>query len=558
MRVFHARTFTALPLCIALVACIGPDEPPEATVTGSEDALFSTADTVLWNNASKNNQGPLGTNVVIPVCFAVRPSPRCPQQTSRNVDCEGRSTNPFNSLTLNSTALRATIRRLVENTWARAANIEFVNWGDCKVDPATNKHVDSQLANTIVIQFQQEFDPPAGLICSSDANCGATPHAQCKNGVCVAGGVDWSGVGKFSNGPTVIQYNWPPIQAGADFRNLIHEFGHALGFAHEWMRNNFTDPACSMADFPDRGSVSNGLALTTFPDASSIMNYCGNPTSDADRLSPGDLVGVQRAYGRKSSGSLVSTGGMCADIREASPAFGTPIIAYPCRNAANDRWLRDGVTQHLQATASDGSPRCLNVSGGTVSPTSPTPIISWSCVSNSNEDFSFSGVEWHGMGNMCATSVNNFIQMRPCDGSQAQKWTFLNSDPNVVPRLRQIQSNFVGLCVTTGSSTGALGERLHLDFCSTVDARQRFNFPGQGVIGFGNFCMNVLGGLPNAGSELGLWDGCTAVPRFWNEQFSLSGNVKVLGQCLDGSNTSQVSVSPCSSGNANQSWEYYL
>jgi len=55
-----------------------------------------------------------------------------------------------------------------------------------------------------------------------------------------------------------------------------------------------------------------------------------------------------------------------------------------------------------------------------------------------------------------------------------------------------------------------------------------------------------------------LWDGCTTTPRQINGQFSVSGPVTSLGQCLDSSNTSQVSVSPCSSGSASQTWEYYF
>ncbi|HVT06576.1 MAG TPA: hypothetical protein VHO67_03925 [Polyangia bacterium] len=90
-------------------------------------------------------------------------------------------------------------------------------------------------------------------------------------------------------------------------QTAVHEMGHALGFAHEQERLPSSTPECML----DNGFRSpGGVQLTSYFDDNSIMNYCrGWDGSEAlgyqvgykaaERISGGDVAGVQAAYGRR-------------------------------------------------------------------------------------------------------------------------------------------------------------------------------------------------------------------------------------------------------------------
>ncbi len=72
----------------------------------------------------------------------------------------------------------------------------------------------------------------------------------------------------------------------------VHEFGHAIGFAHE--QNRFDAPGeCQL-----RKQGTSGDVLLTPYDAGSVMNYCNKRYNNDGQLSPIDVVSVQRVYCR--------------------------------------------------------------------------------------------------------------------------------------------------------------------------------------------------------------------------------------------------------------------
>jgi hypothetical protein len=87
---------------------------------------------------------------------------------------------------------------------------------------------------------------------------------------------------------------------------VIHEFGHALGFVHEMKRpdnwNGTVAKQCGVspsdADYGNYSAQPGGITLTAAYDPNSVMNYC-NPLGFPTVLSAGDMAGASRpdAYG---------------------------------------------------------------------------------------------------------------------------------------------------------------------------------------------------------------------------------------------------------------------
>ena len=279
------------PLLILTLAgsfACGQDNPgiDESQMETQRGELFATNGTTLWNGATSTTHASYGTRATIPVCFAVRKrvnaagATMCNQADATN-DCDGIYAKPDPSVpaggplvALDQGVLRPFIKQWITQTWSHAAGLEFTDWGDCPIDAATGFHKDSQLANTIVIQFK---DGDAASV-----------------------------LGRSSTAPTVVQYNWIWLMVVAKgtqvahLFNLVHEFGHALGFAHEWVRPGYDFPAgCTQnEDAPNQP----GFAITPWIDHKSIMDKCQSATGIYG-LSAGDIIGVQQArpHGERKS-----------------------------------------------------------------------------------------------------------------------------------------------------------------------------------------------------------------------------------------------------------------
>ncbi|QSQ20116.1 VCBS repeat-containing protein [Pyxidicoccus parkwayensis] len=162
----------------------------------------------------------------------------------------------------NPTAANATERAwtqsAAEGTWGSVSAVDFVGWGTCT---STSRGIRIQIADEgpHVKQLGSRLDGYVnGMVLNfTFANWGQSCQSQRE--YC--------------------------IRAGA-----VHEFGHALGFAHE---QNRPDRPSTCTE-PAQGS--NGNLMIGAWDLQSVMNYCNPNWNGNGQLSATDIAGVVQLY----------------------------------------------------------------------------------------------------------------------------------------------------------------------------------------------------------------------------------------------------------------------
>jgi FG-GAP-like repeat len=239
------RNLRYLFLGLAVSAgCALNDEDGDSSLSATDQGLYEQNGTQLWPWFQP-----------IPVCFAYS---------------GGGTTLPVDE----RAEVTAFVKERISLTWGAVLPFQFT-WRDC---PTSGGSTD------VLLDLSRQDN--SGM-CSMAGRGLLTTPAQRSGDITNAIGCHVSFTADWKASQDRLLYHQ---------RLLLHEFGHLLGFAHEFNRPDSAGQPCGVPDNPG-----NGTLLTASYDPNSIMlsTYgCRNP--DQYWLSPGDVAGATSIYGARA------------------------------------------------------------------------------------------------------------------------------------------------------------------------------------------------------------------------------------------------------------------
>jgi len=158
---------------------------------------------------------------------------------------------------------RAQIRKSVEQSWSKESAVTFEGWGECREDDVGIR------------------------IRLSDQHPKTRARGRGLNGL--EGGIE-------------LPKLWGLASLSINAKSSVHEFGHALGFGHEYARADapYKD-VCGATDRDGKRYIEDDIPISAF-DFDTIMVACIEGATEAfsiglPKLSAGDIYGLVETYG---------------------------------------------------------------------------------------------------------------------------------------------------------------------------------------------------------------------------------------------------------------------
>jgi hypothetical protein len=489
-----------------------------------------------WRDVSGNAPGN-GQRVDITVCWEPVPaSPPAP------------ALMPPDVFSLDD--VRRWAQEAVRRSWSRYARVNFLGWGTCTPGQA-GVHIQLINGNGSGMDcFNPNTNPNEVGPCSGVPMRTATGRliSGRTNGMRLG---TWSGTGCTGTG----------CRDGV-YGHAVHEFGHALGFYHDEERPGFTGtlPTCGNTVLDGGQPPVSGHPTQTYGAldgtsvggvwvSRSIMGACAN----VGGLSPNDIASVQKAYGRRQSGSVVTQSAYCLSAHAFTPGqSGARPNVWDCDEFMDGQEWRYSSNSELTVRPN-------------LSPNSTAKLTGFAAAGAQVEirDGFPSGGRWtmqtakiRGFGGLCmdlwgGDQASGVIRMFNCalagpignpnppggNGNLAnQQWRVMASAASSSGEIR-----FAGnqnMCLTVNSNVDSTP--LLLRPCDGT-ANQQFTLHSSGDIRIHGKCLNVRGpredewltgtGTPAPGSDVEIWACANVIAQKWN----LTGPVvnTTSGRCLD-------------------------
>lgn len=203
-------------------------------------------------------------------------------QTDRPVSVCWQSDRPTNVESLeHERARRDAVRKAVEENWVRYSSLRFAGWSDC---PPPTKTFDG--IRIRIFYGKAHYDEGSPL----------TPGDYAPGGSYVGKAVILDKQG--STGLAGMELDFDRDLTGVGSTGL-HEFGHALGFAHAQYQEGGRDILCEMRHPKKAGEAGDApVFLAEKGTTDSIMSYCPLFRQMVwTSISESDILGLQRYYG---------------------------------------------------------------------------------------------------------------------------------------------------------------------------------------------------------------------------------------------------------------------